>query len=67
MLDISESFVDALALEIRLRGYTVLRSDLRRWLADCGPLVAEDPCVSAWADRWLEGHRAFRESGGSIH
>jgi hypothetical protein len=47
-------FLDALAHEIRVRGFPVLRSELRLWLASAWPLVAEDPSPAAWARRWLE-------------
>jgi hypothetical protein len=53
---IPETFVDDLAHEIRLRGVPVLRSELRTWLADCGPGVAEDPSVGRWARAFLEVH-----------
>ena len=59
MHDIPESFVDALAHEIRLRGVPVLRSEFRRWLADCGHRVAEDPAVGRWAAAWLEQYRGL--------
>jgi hypothetical protein len=61
MHDIPDQFVDAPAFELRLRGVPVLRSELRTWLRDVAPLVAEDPCVSAWASRWLEMRPAFAE------
>jgi hypothetical protein len=53
---IPESFVDGLAFELRFRGVPVLRSALRRWLADAGPLVADDPSVGRWARAYLEVH-----------
>jgi hypothetical protein len=61
MYDLPDTFVDDLAHEIRLRGVPVLRGELKRWLADVGPLMAGDPCVSAWASRWQEMQPVFAE------
>jgi hypothetical protein len=49
-----ETFLDALALELRLRGVPVLRSELRAWGADCWGLIVEDPAVSRWASEYLQ-------------
>ena len=57
MTDIPDQFLDDLAHELRLRGVPVLRSELRQWLRDCGPAVAEDPAVGRWAAAWLEQYR----------
>jgi hypothetical protein len=51
---IPDHFLDDLAAELGLRGVPVLRSELRRWLAECGPAVAEDPAVSKWAAAFTE-------------
>ena len=53
---IPEQFLDDLAHELRLHGVPTLRSEPHRWLADCGPAVAEDPSVSRWAKARLEVH-----------
>ena len=49
-----ETFLDALAHELRLRGHAVLRNELRAWVDDCWSLIAEDPCVTRWASAYLE-------------
>jgi hypothetical protein len=52
-----DTFLDALAFELRLRGCPVLRSELRTWLRSAWPLVEGDPSPSAWATRWLAVNR----------
>jgi hypothetical protein len=49
-----DTFLDALALELRLRGCHVLRSELRAFVHDAWPLIAEDPAVSRWASEYLQ-------------
>jgi hypothetical protein len=49
-----DSFLDALAFALRLRGCHVLHSELRAWVADCWSLIAEDPGVSRWASEYLQ-------------
>jgi hypothetical protein len=49
-----EPLVDSLAFELRLRGCSGLRSELRARARDCWPLIEPDPCPSAWATRWQE-------------
>jgi hypothetical protein len=49
-----EPFLDALALELRLRGVPVLRSELRTWVADCWSLMVEDPSPGRWASEYLQ-------------
>jgi hypothetical protein len=63
MHDIPDAFLDDLAHEIRLRGVPVLRSELRQWLRDCGPAVAEDPAVSRWAAAFIEVHAGLAARG----
>jgi hypothetical protein len=57
----ADSFLDALAHELRLRGVPVLRSELRTWVADCWSLIAEDPSPGRWAVAWLERRPARAE------
>jgi hypothetical protein len=52
-----DTFLDALAFEIRLRGVPVLRSELRAWVHDAWPLIADDPSPGRWATAWLEARR----------
>jgi hypothetical protein len=49
-------FLDALAHELRLRGYPALRSELRYFVHDSWPLIQDDPSPAAWASRYLEQH-----------
>jgi hypothetical protein len=49
-----DTFLDALALELRLRGCPVLRSELRTWLLAAWPLVQEEPYVARWASEYLQ-------------
>jgi hypothetical protein len=53
----SDTFLDALALELRLRGVLALRSELRFWVRDARPLIDADPCVSRWATAYQEQYR----------
>jgi hypothetical protein len=61
MPDVPDTFVDALAHELRLRGVPVLRSELRTWLQACGPLVTLDLSVSRWATAYREARPAWAE------
>jgi hypothetical protein len=49
-----DAFLDALALELRLRGSHLLRSELRTWVADCWSLIVEDPSPGRWASEYLQ-------------
>jgi hypothetical protein len=51
-----ERFLDELARELRARGVPVLRSELRAFVHDAWPLIAEDPAVSRWATAWQQAH-----------
>jgi hypothetical protein len=48
------TFLDALALELRLRGCPALRSELRQWVQAAWPLIADDPSPGRWATAWVE-------------
>jgi hypothetical protein len=52
--DTPDSFLDDLAHELRLRGYPALRSELRAFVHDCWPHIADDPSPGRWASAWLE-------------
>jgi hypothetical protein len=49
-----ESFLDALAFELRLRGCPVLRSELREFVHDAWPWICEDSSPCRWATLWQE-------------
>jgi hypothetical protein len=49
-----ESFLDALALELRLRGVPAFRSELREFVYDAWPWIVEDPSPGRWASLWQE-------------
>jgi hypothetical protein len=49
-----ERFLDDLCHELRLRGCHALRSEVRQWVHDAWPPIAEDPAVSRWAAAWRE-------------
>jgi hypothetical protein len=53
----SDTFLDDLAHELRLRGVPVLRSELRAWMHDAWPLIIDDPSPGRWATAWLENYR----------
>jgi hypothetical protein len=49
-----DTFLDALALELRARGHHVLRSEVRAWLEAAWPMVREDPSPGRWASEYLQ-------------
>jgi hypothetical protein len=55
--DNPEAFLDELALELRLRGVPVFRSELRQRVKDAWPLIDVDPCVGHWASAYQEQYR----------
>jgi hypothetical protein len=52
-----ESFLDALAFELRCRRVPALRFELRQWVRDCWPLIEADLSPGKWAMAYLEQHR----------
>jgi hypothetical protein len=57
MRTFTETFLDNLAQELRLRGVPVLRSELRGWVRDAWPLIEVDPFPGRWATAWQEQWR----------
>jgi hypothetical protein len=56
-----ETFLDDLVFHLRLLGHAVFKFELRPWVYDAWPLIAEDPAVSKWAAAWLEQRAARAE------
>jgi hypothetical protein len=56
-----ERFLDDLCFQLRLRGHSVFRFEIRSWVYAAWPLIAEDPSVSRWAQAWLEQRPARAE------
>jgi hypothetical protein len=57
MSDEQERFVDDLVFQLRLRGHSVFRFEVRPWVLNCWSLIKKDPSPSAWARRWIKAQR----------